>query len=121
MYQNCCKKCGSISLHTKNKGNHTGLYCNDCGAWIKWLGQDELRAFEYSTQSSQSNQKASLNNLEQILRDYFNVPNNTYAYNLTRVKTGFSVGTITIDDFKEFDEETIIDLANYIRNHLKEG
>lgn len=48
MYQNCCKKCGSISLHTEVKGNNTGLYCNDCGAWVKWLGKDELRAFEHS-------------------------------------------------------------------------
>lgn len=31
MYQNCCKKCGSISLHTETKGNNTGLYCDDCG------------------------------------------------------------------------------------------
>lgn len=48
MYQNCCKKCGSISLHTEVKGNNTGLYCDDCGAWIKWLGKDELRAFEHA-------------------------------------------------------------------------
>lgn len=48
MYQNCCKKCGSISLHTETKGNNVGLYCNDCGAWLKWLDKDELRAFEQS-------------------------------------------------------------------------
>lgn len=48
LYQNCCKKCGSISLHTEVKGNNTGLYCDDCGAWVKWLGKDELRAFEHS-------------------------------------------------------------------------
>lgn len=47
MYQNSCKKCGSISLHTEVKGNNTGLYCDDCGAWVKWLGKDELRAFEH--------------------------------------------------------------------------
>lgn len=46
MYQNCCKKCGSLDLHTEVKGSNTGLYCSDCGAWIKWLGKDELRAFE---------------------------------------------------------------------------
>lgn len=51
MYQNCCKKCGSISLHTEAKGNNTGLYCDDCGAWVKWLGKDELRAFEYANKS----------------------------------------------------------------------
>lgn len=48
MYQNCCKKCGSISLHTAVKGNNTGLYCDDCGAFQKWLGKDKLRAFVYS-------------------------------------------------------------------------
>lgn len=48
MCQNCCKKCGSISLHTEIKGNNTGLYCNDCGSYIKWLSKDELRAFEHS-------------------------------------------------------------------------
>ena len=47
MYQNCCKKCGSTSLHIEHKGNNTGLYCDDCGAWIKWLGKDELRAFKH--------------------------------------------------------------------------
>lgn len=50
MYQNCCKKCGSISLHTEVKGNNTGLYCDDCGSWIKWLSKEELRAFEYNKQ-----------------------------------------------------------------------
>lgn len=48
MYQNCCKKCGSISLHTEEKGNNVGLYCDDCGAWIKWLSKDELRAFNHA-------------------------------------------------------------------------
>lgn len=46
MYQNCCKKCGSLDLHTEVKGSNIGLYCSDCGAWIKWLGKDELRAFD---------------------------------------------------------------------------
>ena len=51
MYQNCCRKCGSTSLHTEVKGNNTGLYCDDCGAFQKWLGKDELRAFEYANKS----------------------------------------------------------------------
>lgn len=48
MYQNVCKKCGSIELHTEVKGSNIGLYCSDCGAWIKWLGKDEQRALEHS-------------------------------------------------------------------------
>lgn len=57
MYQNCCKKRGSTSLHTEVKGNNTGLYCDDCGAWIKWLGKDELRAFEYTKQTEKQIEK----------------------------------------------------------------
>lgn len=48
MYQNCCKKCGSVSLHTEVKCNNTGLYCDYCG---KWLRKDELRAFEHANKS----------------------------------------------------------------------
>ncbi|WP_024346056.1 hypothetical protein [Lacrimispora indolis] len=55
MYQNCCKKCGSTSLHTEIKGNNTGLYCDDCGAYIKWLSKDELRAFEHSKKENHKN------------------------------------------------------------------
>jgi len=54
MYQNCCKKCGSTSLHTEVKGGNTGLYCDDCGAWVKWLSKDELRAFEYSKKENKN-------------------------------------------------------------------
>lgn len=45
-----CKKCNSTNLFTEPKGNNVGLYCGDCGAWIKWMGKDELRAFEHSNQ-----------------------------------------------------------------------
>ena len=48
MYQNCCKKCGSLDLFIETKGSNTGLYCSDCGAWIKWLGKDEINAFNHA-------------------------------------------------------------------------
>lgn len=44
-----CPKCNSKNLFVKKVGNNTGLYCVDCGAWIKWVGKNELRAFEYLT------------------------------------------------------------------------
>ena len=61
MYKNCCKKCGSIKLYTEQKGNQTGLYCGDCGAWIKWLGKDELRAFEYNMRESTKEEQENVN------------------------------------------------------------
>lgn len=24
-------------------GNNTGLYCGDCGTWIKWMNKNEIR------------------------------------------------------------------------------
>lgn len=60
MYQNCCKECGSTSLHTEVKGSNTGLYCDDCGAWVKWLSKDELRAFEYSQKQTKTSQKSEM-------------------------------------------------------------
>ena len=74
MYQNCCKKCGSISLHIENKGNNVGLYCNDCGAWIKWLSKDEVRAFNYANQvkngdniSNDDKYTAMIDNLQKFI------------------------------------------------------
>ena len=66
MYQNCCKKCGSVSLHTEAKGNNTGLYCDDCGSWIKWLGKDELRAFENSKKNNISLTTEKLRQADEI-------------------------------------------------------
>ena len=41
-------KCGCENMFVQPKGNNTGLYCSECGKWQRWLGKDELRAFEYS-------------------------------------------------------------------------
>jgi uncharacterized Zn finger protein len=41
-----CNKCGSIDLFVKSKGSQIGLYCTDCGAWIKWVGKEEQRLVE---------------------------------------------------------------------------
>lgn len=51
-----------------------------------------------------------------ILTDYFgiNESEGSYAYNLVRVKEAFDVGTMTFDDFQEFDQDTIDDIAEYI-------
>ena len=53
--------------------------------------------------------------LKYVLMDYFDVNNDTYAYNLTRDKKAFGVGTMTFDDFEEFSEETIDDIVEYIK------
>lgn len=56
--------------------------------------------------------------LKDVLMNYFDVSNDTYAYNLTRDKKAFAVWTMTFDDFEEFSEETIDDLVDYIKRNV---
>lgn len=39
----------------------------------------------------------------------------TYLYYLTRTKSAFSVGTVTLDDFEEIDGELLEDIFNAIK------
>lgn len=41
-----CPKCKSANVFTKKNGNQVGLYCGDCGKWIKWLTKEEVRLYE---------------------------------------------------------------------------
>lgn len=43
MKEYACPKCGSVDVFTESKGSQIGLYCGDCGRWIKWLPKDEIR------------------------------------------------------------------------------
>ena len=40
-----CKKCNSTqeNLYIQSKGTQTGLYCRNCGNWLKWLNKKEIR------------------------------------------------------------------------------
>lgn len=35
-----CPHCDSPDLFTRPKSPHLGLYCRDCGKWIKWVSQN---------------------------------------------------------------------------------
>lgn len=38
-----CPHCNSKEIFTEDSNGKVGLYCADCGKWIKWLGKDEVR------------------------------------------------------------------------------
>lgn len=56
--------------------------------------------------------------LKDVLMDYFDVSSDTYTYNLTRDKSAFTEGTMSLDDFEEFDEEVIDDIVKYIKENI---
>jgi uncharacterized protein (DUF3820 family) len=35
-----CSHCFSSNTYTEPKPPHLGLYCGDCGKWIKWIAQN---------------------------------------------------------------------------------
>lgn len=51
--------------------------------------------------------------LSNLLSEYFGI-GDSYAYNLTRDKAAFGIGTMTMDDFEEFDADTISDIVEYL-------
>lgn len=51
--------------------------------------------------------------LIQLLSQYFDI-GDSYTYNLTRVKTAFDVGTVGLDDFEEYTDDDMMQLADHL-------
>lgn len=58
-----CKKCGSIDYEVIKKGVHTGLYCKDCGKWIKWQSKKDIVNSE--TTEEQNDNIVEISSLEE--------------------------------------------------------
>ncbi len=55
--------------------------------------------------------------LKDVLSEIFNL-DDTYDYRLTRVKEAKQYGTLTIDDFEEYSEKNINEIADLLyQNH----
>jgi predicted metalloprotease len=59
-----CKRCGSSNIHIQENGTQIGLYCSDCGAWIKWLGKDDRRLAELQIQNNKDKNKVLESNVD---------------------------------------------------------
>lgn len=53
----------------------------------------------------------------QALNKYF-VIGDSYTYELNRVKEAFYVGTMTLDDFEEWNEDNVSELCDYLMKEL---
>lgn len=51
--------------------------------------------------------------LIELLGEYFTI-GDSYVYNLTRDKRAFAVGTMDLDDFEEFDDESVAHIADHL-------
>ena len=55
--------------------------------------------------------------LMSVLASYFSI-GDSYTYELNRVKEAFYIGTMTLEDFVEWDEDNVSDLCDYIMDKL---
>jgi len=42
-----CNKCNSQKLFVEIQGTRRGLYCGECGAWLKWITKQELQVCKF--------------------------------------------------------------------------
>lgn len=70
MTQYSCNKCSSKNVGIETKGNQVGLYCLDCGAWIKWCNKDEVRLFSNKQHNQDNEDDNLLDKLKKIAMHY---------------------------------------------------
>ena len=51
--------------------------------------------------------------LIELLSDYFNI-GDSYHYTLNRVKSAFAIGTMGLDDFEEYSDETVEEIVDHL-------
>lgn len=54
--------------------------------------------------------------LKELLMEYFRIGVDCYTYNLTRDKSAFECGTVSVNDFEEFDEKVIDDIISFVKS-----
>lgn len=59
--------------------------------------------------------KEVIDKLKNKLMEYFEVGKDCYFYVLTRDKSAFYYGTMSFDDFKEFSEEQVDDIIDFLK------
>lgn len=95
-----CSKCGGKDFFMKSKvnSNQTGLYCKNCGRWIKWLSKDEVRVFEQ--QQNLRKHITKVNFLKCFACRYCTDEKNWYSLSFDRsIKICPNCGTLRLSDF----------------------
>lgn len=46
-----CKDCGSYDFFIKESGSQVGIYCAECGKYLKWADKNERNLLKMNTKS----------------------------------------------------------------------
>lgn len=82
-------KCGSNKVFIQENGTQTGIYCKECGKWIKWIGKKEIPFAEEYIKEQNKNDNSNTNKIDEvkkfimdILDEYSNVASSESIYDL---------------------------------------
>lgn len=119
-------KCGCTDMFTEKKGNNTGLYCSECGRFQKWIGKNELRAFEHEQKEKEISIKIN-GNLKNIYEntniniDNLDIVNNLNEFinfldkeidKILKQKDGNDIAKYTYANTCENIKENLINIVN---------
>ena len=59
-------KCGSKRIFTRDNGTQTGIYCKECGKWIKWASKKEIPFIEEYIEEQNKNDNSNTNKIDEV-------------------------------------------------------
>ena len=59
-------KCGSKRIFTRDNGTQTGIYCKECGKWIKWVSKKEIPFVEEYIKEQNKNDNSNTNKIDEV-------------------------------------------------------
>lgn len=90
--------------------------CSDIGLCGKCAVLTAIKLFE-SIPAADVRPVVQREAVMQALNKYFSI-GDSYTYELNRVKEAFYVGTMTLDDFEEWNEDNVSDLCDYLMKEI---
>ena len=59
-------KCGSKRIFIRDNGTQTGVYCKECGKWIKWASKKEIPFIEEYIKEQNENDNSNTNKIDEV-------------------------------------------------------
>lgn len=106
-----CNKCNSKDIFIKETATRTGLYCADCGSWLKWLGKEEKRLAERQIELQKSK---SLFTGDEVLFLGFDIHHVTKTFierNKERITQGMTENELKAYDLGVVNTLAILDMS----------
>ena len=100
-----CRKCGHYGFYLQQHGMQIGMYCENCGAWLKWVGKKDLEMYKRrGLKVFDQNARITLKEDKSLGLEQVNVipQNNTFETNSV-VNFGLDPAQISSENQDSFD------------------